>query len=55
MSPAATMNGRPSEIDGVITGIPEVPVTIIKPPPSEHLNKVSASCHRPTRNAVSAP
>ena len=55
MSPAATMNGRPSEIDGVITGIPEVPVTIMKPPPSEHLNKVSGSWHCPSRSAVSAP
>ena len=55
MSPVATMNGRPSEIDGVITGIPEVPVTMMKPPPSEHFNKVSGSWHRSARNADSAP
>lgn len=40
MSPPAVMNGRPSEIHGVVTGIPEVPVTMKKPPPSENINKI---------------
>ncbi len=55
MSPPAVMNGRPSEIHGVVTGIPEVPVTMKKPPPSENINKVSISRHDPGGSALFAP
>ena len=38
MAPAAA--SRTMEIKGVVTGIPEVPVTITRPPPAEHSDKV---------------
>lgn len=47
------VNGRPVEIDGVVTGIPEVPVTVVMPPPSGQVDKVSAQSAVPASTKVS--